>query len=69
VSQSQFDACVSLAFNIGCAAFGKSTLARKIAQGDVSGAADEFLRWDKAGGKQMAGLTRRRRAERALFLS
>jgi lysozyme len=69
VTQQQFDACVSLAFNIGCAAFGKSTLARKIAQGDVSGAADEFLRWNRGGGKVLPGLTRRREAERALFLS
>jgi lysozyme len=69
LTENQFSACVSLAFNIGCSAFGKSTLVRKIAQGDMSGAADEFLRWDKAGGRQMAGLTRRRRAERELFLS
>lgn len=69
VTQQQFDACVSLAFNIGCSAFAKSTLVRKIAQGDMSGAAEEFLRWDKAAGRQMAGLTRRRRAERELFLS
>lgn len=69
VNQRQFDACVCLAFNIGCSAFGKSTLARKIAQGDMSGAADEFLRWNKAGGRVMAGLTRRREAERAMFLS
>lgn len=69
VTQGQFDACVSLAFNIGCSAFGKSTLVRKIAQGDMSGAADEFLRWNKAGGREMAGLTRRREAEREMFLS
>lgn len=69
VTQHQFDACVSLAFNIGCGNFGKSTLVRKIAQGDISGAADEFLRWNKAAGRVMAGLTRRREAERALFLS
>lgn len=69
VAQCEFDACVSLAFNIGCGAFGKSTLVRKIRSGDYAGAADEFLRWDKAAGKTMKGLTRRRQAERALFLS
>lgn len=69
VTEPEFAACVSLAFNIGCAAFTKSTLARKIRDGDPEGAAQEFLRWDKAGGKQMAGLTRRRGAERDLFLS
>jgi lysozyme len=68
IPQNQFDACVALAFNIGCRAFSSSTLARKLASGDASGAADEFLKWDMAAGHHMAGLTRRRRAERALFL-
>lgn len=69
LTQQQFDACVALAFNIGCGAFAQSTLARKLAEGDTSGAADQFLRWNRANGKVMAGLTRRRQAERALFLS
>ena len=46
-----------------------STLLRKLNAGDYAGAADEFLRWNKAGGKVLNGLTRRREAERALFLS
>ncbi|EBY2991617.1 lysozyme, partial [Salmonella enterica subsp. enterica serovar Typhimurium] len=46
-----------------------STLLRKLNSGDYAGAADEFLRWNKAGGKVLNGLTRRREAERALFLS
>jgi lysozyme len=41
----------------------------KYNRGDIEGAADEFLKWNKAGGKILAGLTRRRAAERALFLS
>lgn len=66
-TQGQFDACVSLAYNIGVAAFRASTLVRKFNAGDIAGAADQFLRWDKAAGKSMRGLRRRRAAERALF--
>jgi lysozyme len=69
VSQEQFDALVSLSYNIGEGAFGRSTLLRKLNAGDASGAAEEFLRWVNAGGKPMAGLRRRREAERAVFLS
>jgi GH24 family phage-related lysozyme (muramidase) len=68
MSQNEFDAIVSWAFNVGCGAVAKSTLVRKLNAGDRKGAADEFLRWNKAGGKSLAGLTRRRRAERELFL-
>lgn len=68
LSQGQYDALCSLIFNIGAGAFGKSTLLRKLNSGDAS-AADEFLRWDKAAGKSMPGLARRRAAERAMFLS
>ncbi len=69
VTQQQFDAMVSLAFNVGAHAFSKSTLVRKLNAGDVRGAADEFLRWNKAGGQVLDGLVRRRRAERDLFLT
>lgn len=69
VTEAEFSACVCLAFNIGCNAFQKSTLVRRIRAGQTDDAANEFLRWDKAAGKTMAGLTRRRRAERELFLS
>lgn len=65
--QNEFDACVSLCFNIGCAAFGKSTLARMLNAGDYDGAAAQFARWDKQKGQVLAGLTRRRAAEAALF--
>ncbi|NCC23024.1 MAG: lysozyme [Alphaproteobacteria bacterium] len=68
LNQNEFDALVSWAFNVGCGAVARSTLVRKLNTGDRKGAADEFLRWDKAGGKRLAGLSRRRRAERELFL-
>lgn len=66
--QFEYDAMVALAFNIGLGAFGKSSVLRKFNAGDMQGAADAFLMWNKAGGKALAGLTRRRNAERALFL-
>lgn len=66
-TQNQFDAMVSLAFNIGVAGFEKSTVARKAAAGDHSGAAAAFALWNKAGGKVLAGLTRRREAEANLY--
>ncbi|EKW0743268.1 lysozyme [Citrobacter freundii] len=69
LTQGQFDALVSFAYNVGSRALSTSTLLRKLNDGDVMGAADEFLRWNKAGGKVLNGLTRRREAERALFLS
>ncbi len=69
VNQNQFDALVSFAYNVGSRAFSTSTLLKKLNAGDIKGAADEFLRWNKSGGKVLNGLTRRREAERALFLS
>ena len=69
VTQSQFDAMVSLAYNIGVGAFLKSTLLKKVNAGDFAGAGEEFLRWNKAGGKEVLGLTRRREREKQLFLS
>lgn len=68
-SANQFSALVSLAYNIGLSAMRTSTLVRKLNQGDYAGAADQFLRWDKGNGQRMDGLTKRRRAERTLFLS
>ena len=69
VSQSQFDAMVSLAYNIGVGAFLKSTLLKKVNAGDFAGASEEFLRWNKANGKEVLGLTKRREREKQLFLS
>lgn len=69
VTQGQFDALVSFTYNLGARSLSTSTLLRKLNASDYAGAADEFLRWNKAGGKVLNGLTRRREAERALFLS
>ena len=69
LTQGQFDALVSFTYNLGARSLSTSTLLRKLNAGDYAGAADEFLRWNKAGGKILNGLIRRREAERALFLS
>lgn len=69
LTQEQFDALVSFTYNLGSRSLSTSTLLRKLNAGDYAGAAEEFLRWNKAGGKVLNGLTRRREAERALFLS
>lgn len=68
LNQNQFDALVSFTFNCGGGALKSSTLLKKINKGDYTGAANELLRWNKASGKILAGLTRRRQAEKALFL-
>lgn len=71
LTQNQFDALVSLAFNIGTGNFNKSTLVRKLKAGDMPGAAAQFAVWNKAtvNGKLtvLPGLVRRRAAETALF--
>ena len=69
LTQDQFDALCSFVFNLGCGNFRKSTLLKKINDEDDIGASEEFKRWSKANGKEMAGLVRRREAERDLFLS
>ncbi|MFG6090742.1 lysozyme [Enterobacter soli] len=69
LTQGQLDALVSFTYNLGARSLSTSTLLRKLNAGDYAGAAEEFLRWNKAGGKVLNGLTRRREAERALFLS
>lgn len=68
VTENQFGALVSLAYNIGPSALAKSTVMKRLNAGDYQGAADAFAMWNKAGGKVLPGLTRRRAAERALFL-
>ena len=68
VTQNQFDALVSLCYNIGSGAFSKSTLVKKLNAKDYAGAADQFLVWNKGGGKVMQGLVKRRARERELFL-
>lgn len=68
ITQGQFDALVSFAFNVGEGALAGSTLLRKLNAGDLDGAAAEFGKWTRAGGVVLAGLARRRAAERALFV-
>lgn len=68
-TQAQFDACVSLCYNIGQGAFAGSTVVRKFNAGDIGGAADAFLLWNKAGGKVLPGLEARRADERKMFLT
>lgn len=68
VTQNQFDALISFAFNIGLSALAGSTLWRLFTHGDIQGAANEFTKWIYAGGKPLEGLKRRRQAERELFL-
>jgi lysozyme len=67
--QSQFDACVALAYNVGVGAFAKSTVLRKHKAGDHAGAAAAFGMWVKNDGVTMRGLVRRRAAEAALYLA
>lgn len=69
VSENQFAALVCFAYNVGLGSLYHSHLLSKLNSGDISGAADEFLRWDRAGGVVVPGLLRRREAERNLFLS
>jgi lysozyme len=61
--QHEFDAYVSLAYNIGEGAFCRSSLVRLLNQGNYRAACDQVLRWDMAGGRKLAGLTKRRQAE------
>lgn len=68
-TQGQFDALVSFAFNLGLGALMSSTLLKKHKSKDYAGAAGQFLRWNKAGGKVLPGLTKRRAAEAALYAS
>ena len=69
INQNQFDALSSFIFNVGAGAFSLSTLLKKLNAADYEGAANEFPRWNKASGKELPGLTRRRAAEKALFLA
>ena len=64
----EFGAMVSLAYNIGTGAFRSSTLRRKHRAGDKAGAAAQFARWNRQADQVLAGLTRRRAAEAALYL-
>lgn len=67
LAQCQFDALVSFAYNCGAGNLKSSTLLRKVNRRDFAGAAREFAKWNKAGGRVLKGLTRRRAAEAMLF--
>jgi lysozyme len=67
LSQNQFDALVSFIYNLGTGSFLSSTLLKKLNTGDYTGAAQEFLRWNRAGGVVVQGLTNRRTKEMQLF--
>jgi GH24 family phage-related lysozyme (muramidase) len=69
INNNQFSALVSFSFNLGAFALFESTLLKLLNQGKILEAANEFPRWNKAGGAPALGLTRRRLSERALFLS
>ena len=69
INQNQFDALVSFAFNLGLGSLGRSTLLKLLNSRDYNGAADQFLKWTYAGHEQLPGLVKRRRAERAMFLT
>lgn len=68
LTDDQFSALVSFIYNIGETDFVGSTLLQLLNQKDYQGAADQLLRWNKGGDQELPGLTRRRQAERALFL-
>ena len=69
INDDQFSALVCFSYNVGARALFESTLLKLLNQGKFQEAADQLPRWDKAGGQSLLGLSRRRRAERALFLS
>lgn len=69
LNQGRLDALVSFAFNVGLGTLQRSTLRQKHNRGDYEGAAEEFMKFTKAGGKVLKGLVNRRNDERALYMS
>jgi len=65
--QQEYDSLASFIFNVGGTNFKSSTLLKRLNSKDYDGAMKQFARWDKAGGKPLAGLTRRRKREAELF--
>ena len=68
LTQHEFDALVDFVFNLGDGAFAHSTMLRLLNSGDIASAAGQFALWDHIGGREVAGLLRRRLAEKAEFL-
>ena len=68
LTQSRFDALVSFSFNVGLGNLQRSTIRMCHNRGDFEGAAEAFMAWTKAGGKELPGLVKRRKDERALYL-
>lgn len=68
INDNQFSSLVSFAYNLGLSNLGSSTLLKIVNHGNYPAAANEFIKWCKAGGKEIPGLLARRRAERDLFL-
>lgn len=68
LTQNQYDALADFIYNVGVTNFAKSTLLRKLNAKDYEGAAAEFPKWNKGGGKVLQGLVRRRKKEQDLFL-
>ena len=66
--QGAFDAVVSFSFNAGLGNYQRSTIRMRNNRGDFEGAADAFMAWTKGGGRELPGLVKRRKDERALFL-
>ena len=69
LNQGQFDALVSFSYNLGLGALSRSTLLKRVNKGDYYYAANEFLKWTRAGGKILKGLVARRKEERDLFIT
>ena len=69
LNQDQFDALVIFVYNVGATAFKNSTMLKMINKGDMAGASEQFVRWNRAGGMEILGLLKRRKEEQALFLS
>jgi len=69
LTENEFAALCSFVYNVGCGAFLGSTLLRLINDGRIDEASFQFSRWSKQNGKVLAGLTRRRAAEAALFIA
>ena len=69
LTQGRFDALVSFSFNVGLGNLQRSTIRMKHNRGDFGGAAESFMAWTKAGGKELPGLVKRRKHERALYES